>query len=341
MEKLLTYALKDNFLVHISEVENGLKCNCFCPKCNSALVAKNAGKKKVAHFSHHSNMDCQGYYESAIHLLVKDIILKHKKLLLPSKMESVLMQEYEIEEFDELNEFFELYEFRNIKKHKKIIKKFYQLVHFDEVQLEKRINIDDSFIVPDIIAKKDGKEILIEVVFSHDVDEGKMEKIRKLGIPCLRIFVFHLELNINMIKKDLFEYAGLKTWLFNPKLESKTKQYVDDLRQKNRTRIKKLEEEKKLQLKRELERELYLVDNFVMFPMKYQYSNCKLIIEETKEKFKTTSFSKIPFLNDIVNSNKWNGKIYGGVYSKYIYFNNSRIDLFDETIDDSLNKFRQ
>ena len=140
-----------------------------------------------------------------------------------------------------------------------------------------------------------------------------------MGIPCLRISVFHLELELDIIKKDLFEYAGLKTWIFNPKLESKTKQYIEDLREKKRSRINKLEEEKKLHLKRKLEHELYLVDNFVMFRMKYQFSNCKLIIEETKEEFKSTSFSIFPILNDIVYSNKWNGKIYGWEYSKYIF----------------------
>ena len=36
----LLYALRDNSIVSISDVESGLKCGCVCPACGERLVAK-------------------------------------------------------------------------------------------------------------------------------------------------------------------------------------------------------------------------------------------------------------------------------------------------------------
>ena len=40
----LTYALKNNLLVHISDVERGKNCQCVCPACNEPLIAKKGEK---------------------------------------------------------------------------------------------------------------------------------------------------------------------------------------------------------------------------------------------------------------------------------------------------------
>ena len=45
---LFNMALKNGNLISIDEVESGLKCNCFCPVCNSQLVARK-GKERVHH----------------------------------------------------------------------------------------------------------------------------------------------------------------------------------------------------------------------------------------------------------------------------------------------------
>ncbi|WP_413699273.1 hypothetical protein ACLKMH_17485 [Psychromonas sp. KJ10-10] len=36
----LHYGLVNKQLKHISEVESGLGCNCYCPHCSSQLIAK-------------------------------------------------------------------------------------------------------------------------------------------------------------------------------------------------------------------------------------------------------------------------------------------------------------
>ena len=37
---LFNMALKNGNLISINEVKSGLKCDCFCPVCNSQLVAR-------------------------------------------------------------------------------------------------------------------------------------------------------------------------------------------------------------------------------------------------------------------------------------------------------------
>jgi competence CoiA-like predicted nuclease len=44
-EILLFWALKNNQIVHISEVLNGLKYECVCPVCNGKLEAHKGQKK--------------------------------------------------------------------------------------------------------------------------------------------------------------------------------------------------------------------------------------------------------------------------------------------------------
>ena len=80
---LFNMALKNGNLISIDEVESGLKCNCFCPVCNSQLVARK-GEKKVHHFAHYNSSECESYGESMLHLVAKKIIEENKYIMIPS-----------------------------------------------------------------------------------------------------------------------------------------------------------------------------------------------------------------------------------------------------------------
>ena len=57
MEKqktLIEYALKDERLIHVSEVERRLKCGCICPVCKGVMIA-HQGEQKADHFAHHGD----------------------------------------------------------------------------------------------------------------------------------------------------------------------------------------------------------------------------------------------------------------------------------------------
>lgn len=45
--KNFTYALRNNELIYIEDVESGLSCNCVCPACNGKLIAKKGEKMLI------------------------------------------------------------------------------------------------------------------------------------------------------------------------------------------------------------------------------------------------------------------------------------------------------
>ena len=81
---LFNMALKNGNLISIDEVEviSGKDCGCFCPVCNSPLIARK-GKQRVHHFAHYNSSECENYGESMLHLLAKKIIEENKYLLVP------------------------------------------------------------------------------------------------------------------------------------------------------------------------------------------------------------------------------------------------------------------
>lgn len=71
---------KDGKLIYIEEAENGLACECVCPGCKQALVAKNGGKKREHHFAHLNVVECEHGYQSALHYMGKECFLEMKYL---------------------------------------------------------------------------------------------------------------------------------------------------------------------------------------------------------------------------------------------------------------------
>ena len=80
--KKLIYALKDGNIVSIADVPSGKKCGCVCPACGGELIA-HKGQKRMHHFKHHSNEDCEYGYESSLHLAAKDILSRSEKMVIP------------------------------------------------------------------------------------------------------------------------------------------------------------------------------------------------------------------------------------------------------------------
>ena len=74
---------KGGKLVHVSQVERGLACECVCPSCNERLIAKK-GEYREHHFAHESGTSCQYAAETALHLAAKDILARRKEIILPA-----------------------------------------------------------------------------------------------------------------------------------------------------------------------------------------------------------------------------------------------------------------
>ena len=173
--KLLTYGLnKDNSLVYIEDVPNGLACKCICPCCKESLIAKNNGRKKKRepHFAHYSGSNCQGYYETTLHLLSKEIIKIEKSIMVPNygSLES-------------------------------------RQIEFEEVEVEERN--DSSNLQPDCVGiTKEGLRLHIEIFVTHPIDDYKKSKIMDGNINCIQI---RIPRDFPMDKKQLKDFLLFST----------------------------------------------------------------------------------------------------------------------------------
>ena len=319
MEQLLNYGLYANELKHISEVENGLACNCICPNCKHPLVAKNnPTNKKVGHFAHHSGKECEGAIETALHLLAKAILSKTKRLTTPK------------------------YHFDYNPNNENSVFKPSRELTFDNIILEKPIDINGEKIIPDAICEINGKQILIEFANTHFIDDGKKEKLKKSGIACIEIDLKGQILDEGSLTNFLNSDTPSKYWIINKRLDKEYTEFKKQQKIKRELEKRRIEEERrieneKLRIENETKIRLYKNQNrFKIFKAdNYGHvSNCPLKKIEL-QKIKASDFYKHPILKRIIDGEFWNGKIYGQIsYGKYIYLKNETIIIYPS---DSIN----
>lgn len=189
MHSNLIYALKNNQIVSIDDVESGLKCDCLCPACGNKLIAKK-GNRVMHHFAHYSETNCEYGYETSLHLAAKDILSKAKKMMLPPVR---MPPQYSHREDSLLQEAKE--------------------ITIENVFLEKRF----QGFIPDIVVCSGGKQLFVEIFVTHKIDEAKKKKLEDANISTIEI---------DLSKKDkLISAAELtelllgdvqeKRWIYN------------------------------------------------------------------------------------------------------------------------------
>jgi len=210
----LNFGIKNGDIIEISKVESGLKCGCICPSCGSQLIARK-GNKKEHHFAHYKTKECDGYLETTLHLISKEIFKKNSVIKLPV---------YDIKEG---------YYCKN-----KIFK-------YSTAILEKKVNN----IIPDIQLKFfNNNRIFVEIKVTHEVDDEKIEKLKSIGISTL-------EINLEDIYKsdDVLEYQELekilifginrKSWVYDKNKDTNLKKHLKYLKDEE-LRLEKEREEK-------------------------------------------------------------------------------------------------
>ena len=309
----LPYALQNNILVSIEDVERGLACNCICPGCGSNLMAKK-GRINIHHFAHYKEDACIGGIETALHLAAKEIIQKQKRIVLPPLKVKISNSKY-TEDYATESE----------------------MIKFDKVDLE--VMMGD--IKPDVILQIGRKSLIVEVAVTHFIDEEKYEKIKAKGIAAIEIDLSDLKDGFS--KEDLanmviFSYRN-KKWIHNTKeaffVDKLTKKYEQDriekLAQIERERLafdarmeakRKLEEEQKMMRKKEIE--VGRAKGFDLISSnKDGESYCPMSIQNQAWKFKNNKI-----IQQLRKSKIWNGVIYGkGGNERYIYLGGIKIIL--------------
>lgn len=196
----LFFGLQDGELKHISEVENGLKCKCFCPACDKKLVARNGGRKRIHHFAHYESAECKYGVQTSIHIAAKQILEKIGKIKVPSV--SVFINT-EIEKSD--------YEFISHGEFHKISDELY--IPIDSVVLEKKLHK----YIPDVVITSKNKRLIIEIAVTHFVGRQKLEKIKTSKISAIEIDLSKIENDFNLADLEplIIENLENKVWLHN------------------------------------------------------------------------------------------------------------------------------
>ena len=195
----LPFGLKGEKLVHISQVDSGLKCDCVCPACSHPLVARK-GNIVVHHFAHYNGAECEHATETALHIAAKDILNKHRKMKLPPAY----------------------LEFRSYKKPWVIYDEMY--INFDDVKIENKF----KDVIPDVIVYIKGQPLIIEVAVTHKTNEEKLNRIKQEGISVLEIVLeqYNRNFSFSELEDDIINHARSKRWLYNRKCENVKKALI-------------------------------------------------------------------------------------------------------------------
>ena len=187
--KKLIYALKDGNIVSIADVPSGKKCGCVCPACGGELIA-HKGQKRMHHFKHHSNEDCEYGYESSLHLAAKDILSRAKKMVIPPVY----------------------VEFPQSSKSKQLLY-LEKKISFDHVELEKRF--DD--IIPDIVVYSGDKYFFIEIYVTQPIDDEKLKKLKEKKISTIEIDLSKekRDISVEELSDILLKSSDRKSWKYN------------------------------------------------------------------------------------------------------------------------------
>ncbi len=197
----LVYAYRKNKLVHISEVETGLKCNCICKTCGKRLIAKNSeGNIKIKHFAHYDETNCTGNPETLLHCKAKEIIAKTKNVLFPG---------VSIKYADPIDN---------------IVLEQEKLHRVTSSKIE--VDLDD--IRPDILLKIDEELFIVEIYVTHRVNNKKLKKIIDKGISAIEIDLSKCSRHFSEqeLTKELYKLENIK-WLFHKKLPLLKKRYFE------------------------------------------------------------------------------------------------------------------
>lgn len=235
--------------VCVSDVQRGLACECFCPACNSPLMAKK-GQKRIAHFAHIKGADCDHGYEEAVHLLAKEVFRETKMLCPPQfviryecdynratgqmaekihidNSKRKRTDDYEIQD----EEIMTLMRDLNLTNKTAGRKSHSFSITFDEVLIEQ----SRGNIIPDAIGKKQGNELFVEFWNTHAVNDEKFDKIRESRIACVEVDLSDFKLknsreaDFKAMKSYLTSTSHIR-WIYYPQaIENIKKELREDL----------------------------------------------------------------------------------------------------------------
>lgn len=191
------FGVRDGRLHEPLHVEPGLRCNCMCPGCGGALVAKHgASGKHRPHFAHTAGADCATGFETAVHLAAKQLIAERGEIFLA---ELVAQSGIHVPTVSPA-------------RHRRLIHRA-GLVQLSNVRVEQPL----PGMRPDLLATTADGELLIEVAVTHLVDDEKLRRIAANGMAAVEFNLAGMQhVDFAALEAALFSDTSCCAWLFHP-----------------------------------------------------------------------------------------------------------------------------
>lgn len=217
------YALENEELIHIRDVDRNNKGKYYCPSCKEEMVA-NKGPKNAMNFAH-KDTDCGHAKESIIHLLAKEVLLFKKKLFLPELIADI--EKIGLTTLIPSCEYFA-----------------------DHVHKEKYF----GDFRPDVFMENNDQSIAVEILYKHAVEDDKIIKIQREKLSTVEVDLTSLidkEFTIEDVEKLVISEIVNKEWLFHKEKEQLIENKITELTEIERTaELEQIEKEKNEELNR-------------------------------------------------------------------------------------------
>jgi hypothetical protein len=219
-----------------NKVPAGLACECRCPECGSALVAKaRDSHTRRPHFAHYRSSECKGGFETALHRMAKQLLVDHLVVAVPS--------------WDGENEMPNPPMLRD-NSGTEIAGR--RVEHPGRVATLRWARAEERLgdYVPDVMAEDEFGRLLIEIKVTHAVDSAKRRRIQSEGTRLVEIDLSALRED-DCADEDVLIRAVLsdpknRRWLSFPEATEDWRQSLRELQDLIRTRNRELLDKEKL-----------------------------------------------------------------------------------------------
>lgn len=212
MTTQIPFGIRDQQILHISEVDRGRDCDCVCPDCGRPLVARK-GFVREHHFAHDvdiHNDSCGGCSETLLHRYAKRVIGEAGYLVVPS--------------------FFACLPPPSQGEKVKIPG---GTLRFDRVEIEDHLVMGSRRI--DVVGYHPKGRLLIEVVVTHRVQGQKLKQVRAADESLLEI-VLPRELLFptdtdgeRSLRSSILDTTEYKRWIVHPEGARELQRLADEV----------------------------------------------------------------------------------------------------------------
>lgn len=214
------FGLKAGRMLRVEEVPKGLACDCICPACGHALVAKaKDSRHRRPHFAHYRDADCRTGFETTVHKAAKQLIADRLHVCLPAWDGDLDMPNPPVQQDDAgFSHLGRLVDYPAVR------------VPLVSVYLERA----RGDYIPDVTTRDAQGELLIEVRVSHAVDDLKRRWVQSEGIRMLEIDLSRLTLvqalEPLVFEREVLENTGNRVWISCPDATNAWRDSRDELR---------------------------------------------------------------------------------------------------------------